>query len=266
MTMQAPPLGYPVNIGKRDRLASNPDGGGNFVVLPQTQLIAARFKVPRQWVVTLMQPVIGLSGVSPWVSTFDGSSTYPAVAPALMTAPELPVASPMEVHLRWGAGGVIFETKFDYPAAGGTFGVTADTLNLDVSFRGVLPTYNALDLVPVVGAFMVPGIAADSTPCRWRELGDAGTGYTAIAAGEDAFWAVKPYARRLRLASSDIATRYLVEWLDTAGASLWTERVNLAAVGDARIVDVPAQATVVRVVSNSAAPSTWSLEWAIGLV
>ena len=266
MTTEAPPLGYPVNIGKRERLGVNPDGGGNFVVIPQTQLIAARFKVPRQWVITLMQPVIGSSGVNPWISTFDGGSVYPAVAPAIFTAPELPVASPMEIHLRWGAGGVMFDTKFDYPAAGGTFGLTADSLNLDVSFRGALPVYNSLELVPVVGAFMVPGIAADPTPARWRELGDLGTGYTTIVAGEDAFWAVKPYARRLRIASGDIATRYLVEWLDTAGASLWSERVNLAGIGDARTLDVPAQATVVRVVSNSATPSTWSLEWAIGLV
>jgi hypothetical protein len=162
----------------------------------------------------------------------------------------------------------MFETAFDYPAVGAAIGVTADTMFVDVGFRAgaAVPVYAALASVPVIGAFMVPGIAADSTPMRWRELGDLGTGFTTIVAGEDAFWAVKPYARRLRLASPDIATRYLVDWLDTAGATLWSERVNLAGIGDARVLNVPAQATVIRVVSNSAAPSSWSLEWEMGLV
>jgi len=255
---------HAVNTGKRVTLGVTPNGA-NFEVVTDTQLLSARHDRARQWVITLMQPVTGRSGVNPWVTTFDGTTPYPP-GTGIMTAPVLPVGTSLQCLLRWGAGGIAFSTRFDYPLAGGTFGVTGDTLDLSVTYRGAAPVYNAEDLVPVVGGFMVEGLAADPTPLRWRELDPlAASGVTTIAAGADAFWGVKPFARRVRLASSDIATRYLVEFLDTAGASLWTERINLAGIGDARVITVPAAASVMRIVSNSAGSSSWAIEWEIGL-
>jgi len=240
-----------------------------FVVAP-TQLISARLSHPRQWVVTLMQPVTSRSGVNPWISTFDGAA-YPPVGVNIFTAPVLPVGTPMLVALRWGAGGCAFETLFNYPAGGGTFGVVADTLDLNVGFHGAALSYGDLLDVPVLGAFMVEGTAADPTPLRWRELGDPGlAGLVVIANGSDAFWAVKPYARRLRIITADQLTRYRVDWLDTASGLIVAHRFDIPAgeTGNQAGVSlvVPATATVVRIVNNGAAPAAYALEWEIGLV
>lgn len=248
--------------GQRRVISTSIDGGA-YKAQGLTQLIGTRESKPSQWVVTLMQPVAG-NGTSPWASPFD--SVVPGVTPgADFTAPTIPKLSPMYVALRWGAGGVAFETQFDYPASGGVFGVAADTLDLNVGFRGAVPSWATAAEVPIVGAIMVPGVCASTTPLRWRETG-AGLNLLAIGAAQGTFWAVKPYARSLRVASPDIATKYSVTFYDRAANTLWSEIVELgAAIGTSQRFDVPASAVMVNLFSNSAGASTWAAEWEIGL-
>jgi hypothetical protein len=235
----------------------------NLIVQP-TQLIAAQQLAPRQWVVTLMQPV-KLGGVQPWQSTFDGSAAYPPVAPLLFTAPQLPrnpvaaavVIGALVVKLRWGAGGVAWNTEFDYPAAGGVFGVTADNINIDVALKSDVAPYVLLADVPVVGAFMVEGQASDPSPLRWFE------GSAQVANGTSGFWAVKPYARKLHVTTID-ATLTNIVWRDTVGNVLRRHRLPAAPVDID--IDVPGQATVVEVANGGAAVTAYALEWKMGLV
>ena len=248
--------------------------GANFQVVSPTQLISARYDTPRQWCITVMQPVTDASGVNPWVSTFDGGA-FPVVGGAIFTAPVLPVNTSLQLLLRWGAGGVAFETAFDYPFAGGVFGFTADTMDLNVGFRGVAPVYGDPLDVPVVGAFMVPGQVQDSAPLRWRELDPLGlTGFIDIGAGNTASFAVKPFTRRVRISSPDATTRYRVVFVDANNATLWEENIAIA-VGPGTAVlgqsppsstlQVPAAAAVMTIVNNGGA-SVWTVEWEIGLV
>jgi hypothetical protein len=251
------------NIGKRQPLSTT--GVAPNLIPGLTQLISARDLEPAQWLITLMQPVTGKSGVNPWISTFDGGNIFPPGAPLVFTAPLMPtdaVGNGMQVRLRWGAGGAAFETAFDYPAQGGSFSIAAEAVDLNVGFRNpVAAGYASADLVPIVGAFMVPGgYNAEPNPLRWREVP------VTLAAVGVAWFAVKPYARRLRITSFDAATRIDVQWADSGGATLQSRRFDLAGVGADILLDVPALATVVEIVNRGAGNATYAPEWHIGLV
>jgi hypothetical protein len=248
--------------GRRVRLTTQQNGAGQYIV-QSTQLISARVKQPREWVVTLLQASKGGHAVGPWEYT-EGSATWPADA----TVPVIPIGAQqrMQVALRWGAGGASFTSKFDYPDAGGAFGITADTLDLNVAFKqpATSTPYTSLDDVPMVGAWMVEGRAADPTPLRWREIskGLGGAGATA------AFWTVKPWSRKLHVStgSGTAPAGALLQFLDGASALLWEKSLAgaSAAIVDVEI-DVPAEAVGIKI-TNGATPAIYYLEWKIGLV
>ncbi len=240
-----------------------------------TQLISARVNESRQWLMTLMPPTKGDSGVLPWISTFDGSHDAPGslIAPEVFTAPVLPATSGFEpslrVALRWGAGGTAWTTAFDYPGNGGVFGITADTVDLNVSVTGANTVFATQGLVPIVGAFMVPGQAADPSPLRWAERGQV------IATTLSRYWAVKPYARRLHIRiplSGAMVRPPNLSWLDAAGNGLVIETLTMSGISGTntahvdQTVNVPSQAVAVGVTNNDAASITVYLEWEIGLV
>jgi hypothetical protein len=263
----APPSDKAIT-GKRTRLDFN--GLPPNLKPKSTQLISARNLAPRQWVVTLMQPVSGDSGISPWISTFDGGIVYPPVAPAIFTAPQMPASAfepGLQVTIRWGAGGAAWQTKFDYPAVGGMFGITADALDLDVDFRdpAAIAVYATEGQIPVIGAFMVEGVNIEPTPLRWRE------DPVDLATNVPAFWAIKPYARRLRLATH-VDTTLIVSWLDRTGNNLWQDIVRPAvgngavtALGVEAILPVVQNAVAIAVNSDAVAVAVINLEWQIGL-
>lgn len=259
----------PTVIGRRTTLSTQP-GTGGLIVSGPTQLISARTGSPKQWLITLMQPTTSRSGINPWGSTFDGGA-FPPVPPAIFTAPVLPdQAQGMQVRLRWGAGGVAFETAFDYPAAGGAFGLTAEYVDLNVGFKApVVAPYATADLVPIVGAFMVPGSAADPSPLRWLDV----PGNLTTSALATRSWAVKPFARSVRLsfagAMAPVGTipDIQVAFLDTNNASLWLQNYDVIAGQTGLILDVevPRQATVMSLTHNGAPVIGVVVEWVIGL-
>lgn len=255
---------YPVNIGKRTPMNVDVVPGG--VALRDTQLITQDFPSPEQWVITLGQAVkqgTARGGVTPWQQNWDGTAVaLPIVAPAYFNAPAFPWSgSALQVALRWGAGGTSFETRFDYPVNGCAFGLLADSVNVDVVVRGAPAPADTPTLadVPVIGAFMVPGIAADPTPLRWR---DVDSGLLNSAATAIARWSVKPYARRVRVEFQGPAANTFILFTDTAGVVL-SQYVNTAP--GFYIVDVPAQATLLEVNNNSAVNIAARVEWYIGL-
>jgi hypothetical protein len=214
-------------------------------------------------VIAIAQAAPQFSGVSPWESNWDGTGiTFPIAAPNVFTGPQLPFGgNALAMKLRWGAGGTSFETRFDYPVAGASFGVTADMVDLSALPRGVIPTYANPGLVPIVGAFMVPGVAADPSPLRWF---DVASGLLSSAGIAVAMWSVKPYARRVRvelLGGPSASVDIIFE--DTAGSIISQQRV--AAPGTF-IVDVPAQATILEVSNNTATNISVRVEWYIGFV
>ena len=245
-------------IGKRSVLSTQPTTGG-FSVQP-TQLISHREPSgPRQWLITVMQPVMGSSGVNPWVSTFD-AGIYPPVLPAIFTAPNLPDAQGLQLFIRWGAGGFAFETRADYPAAGGAFSLAAETVDVNVGFRGTGGVYASLPAVPVVGAFMVAGSSPEPCPLRWLDRPSGPLSTAGVAA---AYWAVKPFSRRCRISLTGAAAASVdVAMLDTANATLWVQRVSGPAVVD---INVVGQATLLSVTNNTAGVIGVNIEWAIGL-
>jgi hypothetical protein len=133
------------------------------------------------------------------------------------------------------------------------------SLNVDIAEAADTP-YATAEEVPIVGAFMVPGIASDPAPLRWSEHS------VGIDAGDTAAWAVKPYARQLRIAVSG-ADDVNLSWVDRNGGNVyWSDTIpaSVALVGGSVIVDVPPQA--VAVVVGSVGATSVQLEWRIGLV
>lgn len=235
----------------------------NLVLLP-TPLIRANLPDPRQLLVTVMPPTKG-DGVTPYASTFDGAA-YPPVGGNIFTAPVLPgVLTALQVLVMWGAGGIRYQTAFDYPAVGGTFSITADSLDVSVGFKGnpAPIVFASENEVPVVAAQYVEGAPVDPTPMAWLE--------TPLALGglADAFYAIKPFTEDVNLwvgTTGAAVERYGVEFLNTAGATLVSADFLVQAPGsDVRTLQVPRQATVMRVVNRTAVAKTVSIEWGIGL-
>jgi hypothetical protein len=165
--------------------------------------------------------------------------------------------------LRWGAGGTAFTTRFDYPVHGAIFGVTADTFDLRVHWsEEVVPE------IPDIGAFMVPGIAADPSPLHWLEL-------LVLAVppfpgpGNIIKWAVKPWAREVRVAVSNPAGLVIgavqATWLNTSGAVVFSERLQIPNSGQPFSLEVPGAATVLTIANLSVNSVDLFVEWQIGL-
>lgn len=247
--------GEPAVIGRQIQLAVQPDGA-TFVAQP-TQLISHRQNAPRQWVITIAQALVGPNGVTPWQvpTASEGSNVAPGPGTEV---PRTSGSNPMQVALRWGAGGAAFLSRFDYPLAGATFGLTADTVDVNVVFRDAPLAYAAMAIVPVVGAFMVPGLAADPSPLRWYD--NPGI----VAAGDSGYWSVKPYARRVRvLISAANAVDSYVAFREGIGGILMQQ--SLIAGRHALEIPVPAQASVFEYFNNGAVNVSVQVEWQIGL-
>lgn len=240
--------------GKRTVLNTKPDGAGGFIV-QATPLISARQDAPRQWAITLCQAVKQSVGNSPWHMTAEGT-----ISNAGVNAPDLPGGTQaMQVYIRWGAGGTSFEAWFDYPAAGACFGLTADTLDLSVFFRTdpVSQPYASAGDIPVVGAFMVEGIVQDPVPLRWGEAN-----FVAAAAGNQTFFLVKPFAKKLRVNTHSSGA------YPAAGAFVKFFGTNSDFTYDwaagQQVFDVPAGAEQVSFFTGGTTP-TVNMEWLIGL-
>lgn len=235
------------------------------LVLQDTPLIRQSFNKGTELLVTVMPPTKG-NGITPYVSTFDGLA-YPPVGGAIFTAPTLPgTTSSLQILVSWGAGGIRYQTAFDYPALGGTFSITCDTLDVSVRLRGVPPPgaqYTDPNEIPVIGAHYVEGAPVDPTPMAWMEpvLG--------LAGGADAFWAVKPFAKDVIItvgATGAAVERWGYDWLNTAGAVLASfDRLFQAPGSEIVTLQVPRVATVLRVVNRTAVAKSLNIEWGIGL-
>lgn len=243
--------------GARQRMESTAVVGG--FALRATQLIREQTLPMGQYLVTMMPPTRG-DGVVPYVTTYDGTAVYPAPAPLINTAPILPdPAAALQVAVSWGAGGVRYQTAFDYPVVGGTFSITCDAMDVNVSVKGgQVIAYNDVNLIPVVGAFYVLGAPVDDTPMAWLEP------VIAVPAGGVANFAVKPFAKELAF-SANIAVSVRVSFMNAAGTLLW-DRLYTKVAGTTDIADtvqVPRQAAVVAI--TAAAGTAIFLEWGIGL-
>lgn len=232
--------------GRRIPLSTIPGAGG--FIAQATQLISARVNTPRQWVVTLAQVVPTTPAISPWPAPADGTN--------VTTGFQGPggIAGLLRCALRWGAGGAAFQTEFDYPLQGVSFGIVADTLDLNVAM-GVDPTlypFATVDAIPIVGGFMVPGHSPDPAPLRWCEPSNAAPG-----AGASVFWSVKPYARRVRVN------------VYNAGANSYTIQMsgyNRLITGDSdNVYDIPAGTRFLRFINGAGGPTVSAPEWHIGL-
>lgn len=255
MSRVGAPVEHKAVIGKRARMNVAPAVGG--FTLQETQLVSARVDKPRQFLVSIMPPITG-SGDLPYNAPVDGTALY--VPGTGLSAPFLPdLSAALQLYMRWGAGGVAYQTRFDYPAHGVVFAVTFDTMDLRATVRGpqsvLYPTEND---IPNVGAFMVEGAPADATPLAWQESPGA------LAAAASLFYSVKPYARRLRV-SAQGATGLRVTFLDTQSATVFQESATPGA-GNTPVLDVPVPVagTIVQVTNTGATPATVYLEWRIG--
>lgn len=260
----------PANLGRRVLMANTSVVGGYKLLL--TSLITRRLDKPAELLVTLMTPTRGPSGTSPWFQTFNGTATPPDSGN--FSAPQLPdVGRGLRVKMRWGAGGAAMETEFDYPAMGATFGLTCDTVDIDVYAPDLADpfVYASLDLVPFVGAWMCPGRAADPTSLRWLET-------TRLYPPSTPIWyAVKPFSRRVSIRAVGLALADAglnANFLDTAGGLLAT--VNIPVREDYQgatfgsidaVIDIPSQATIMNLLNDdSGAEVQGTVEWQIGFV
>jgi hypothetical protein len=242
-------------IGRKTIMTTQVDAG-QFVAQP-TQLISARNLQPRQWVITLAQVTRGEEGTTPWQFSEGGTLLAPTTVPVI-PGPST-TGQALAVDLRWGAGGASFNTLFDYPLAGGTFGVTADTLDLNVRFRVQPPApYASLNLVPVIGAFMVPGNETSELPLRWFDNVVGGA-----PGASPRFWTVKPYSRRVKISITANSATPSLRFLDALTNNI--QVTPLPATDFTQVFEVPAQAAYMCVVTGAGAGATIWVEWQIGL-
>jgi hypothetical protein len=248
------------NYGSRNRFPSVPAPGG-FSVQQNVQLISARVVDPCMWVVTLQPVTRFASQVWPWDAPWDGAALLPITG----TVPQN-ISAGYKVRMTWGAGGVRGDAVFDYPMAGGSFQVCADTLDLQVfdptNAVEIFPTEADL---PVFGAFMVPGVSSSGAGMRLNDVPQS----FAAAPGNTARWSVKPYSRWLYVAQRDITTlgNYEVRFLAAGGNEVWNSgTANGAGSSNGSIsghqpIMVPPQATRVDLTNNGAAQMIWALTW-----
>jgi hypothetical protein len=237
---------YPVNYGRTAQFPTVPAPGG-FLLTNNVQLISERVASPRQWLVTVLPITLARAvGIVPWLAPWNG------IPGALPVAGDVPWGSslasrPYRVGLAWGAGGVRSLTEFDYPANGGTFAVVADTLDLNVydpvSGTTVIPDAGS---APVFGAFMAPGTPAYTSRMTFLDV----TANVHLA--EVAYYAVKPFARRVFISQSEAttaATPYIVEFLDAGGNVVLGDLSTNAA--DVAELPVPCGSTIMRVTGTA---------------
>lgn len=253
-TTRRPTPESPTNVGRSGIMNTTTAPGG--FRTQATQLLSARVDAPRQWVVTLSQATRG-NGVSPWNAPTEGQAV-PSPVLTGFDAPDI-VGEKLQCELRWAAGAASFVTRFDYPIAGTTFGVTAESLDLTVSEVGfALGAYANLGLVPVVGASMCRGVpSGQALPLRWLE------NIRALGDGDDStWWSVKPYARQVRIGALAAPVRYSL----TAVGAILPYWVYTVPADTTLTVDVPPRATYMRAdqVTAGDAPVTL-VEWLIGL-
>lgn len=247
--------------GFQTPVVTSPITGGFQMV--NTPLLRANMPIPRQWLVTLAPPMRGPQPL-PYRATFDGTSTVPTAAN--FGAPQMvSVGTPLEtlqVTVRWGAGGVRSQSAFDYPMLGGTFSLTADSMDISVAAKyGGAVTFGSAAEIPILAGWYVEGSPCDPTPMAWSELP------VTVNAGSDAYWSIKPYAKEL-VASVIGTTQARFEWLNAAGSTLATVRVFPTVIGaptDQPVLQVPRQAALLHVVNDGVGNATVSLEWGIGL-
>ena len=214
---------------------------GGFQLAP-TLLIADTEPKPQQWMVTIAPPVQSNNTLLPWYSSFDGTATVPNNNPASggynFGAPLLPVLG-LTCQVRWGAGAATFTTQFDYPYNGAVFGVTAETLYLEVLLKqGQAPiTYATMAEVPYIGAFMVEGRPANPTPLRWLDVGAI---VPATASGT-IYWPVRPFARTLDLyiTNGSPAADFELVWCNADGTAVYTTSFQLATTTGNFSFDIP---------------------------
>lgn len=216
------PHPYPVLYGRQSEFPSTPVLGG-FELTNNVQLISERIDRPQQWVITLAPITLHKAvGVTPWANTLDGVVGALPVPPANGNIPNAALGSlPFRVLLSWGAGGVRYQTSFDYPVGGGTFGVLADTLDLNVIDPNSAKTLLAdLGLSPVFAASMVPGVPSGPSTMHYLDA----TTSASIGIGNFAYWSVKPFARHVWLTNdveANAAIDYQVEFVDGGGQAAW---------------------------------------------
>lgn len=251
-------LAQKANRGFQRVLQTIPDPGGTSnIIVQQTSLIADTEPHPQQWMVTVAPPLLQGNPVLPWPSTFDGgntapNNTFPGVSGTNFNAPSLPVVG-LALQLRWGAGGVAWQTMFDYPCNGAVFGVTADTLYLDVVPKAGTPVlYPALANVPMVAAYMVEGRPANPTPLRYLDL------TSTIVTGQVTYWPVRPYARTIKLfcPAATAASVVQLKWLTAGDLPIFEQQWLATAQGFQVELDVPPSAFAYSLTTTDALTNT----------
>jgi hypothetical protein len=251
-------MNNPANVGRVTPISVN-----GLTAADVTQIVTASYPEARQLVVTLAQVTRLANASTPWVA--------PRSSPAF-NGPALPAAAVLRVRCRWGAGGVSFLSIADYPLAGGSFSVMAQSVSVDAVWFDLTtglpatPTFASAAEIPVVGAFLAEGVSAVAEPLRWT---DPGLNLAAAPGpGNDAELNVVPYARTLALVSdTPLATDLLVFWR-TAGAVNLQVRRYTGAVGAGLdvLIDVPPMAVAVQVANLSPSPIFIRPIWRLGLM
>jgi hypothetical protein len=261
-----PDNGQATNFGQSNSFPSTPVGA-TFVSQNEVQLISARVKKPTQWTITL-QPMVRTDATTiPWATAGVDGQVGVVPTPANTTAPVLVPSTSFRCVLRWGAGGVAGETRFDYPYAGCVFSIVADNVDLKViDPASATATYASQGQVPRFGAFMVPGTPGDVDPLTFGDVQSS----TSQAIGQVAYWFIKPYARTVRinqLLIANAAQAFSVEILDGGGVPLVASFRYLDTGNGPPELPVPAGAEYLRVtnLTGGGGGQVFRPIWTIGL-
>ncbi len=255
------------NFGARLGFTIVPTVGG-VMLQNNAQLITAQIPRSMPWVITVEPCTRKASqGTTPWFTPFDG-----VVNGGILGGndPQNSAAG-YKMSLAWGAGGIRQNAVFDYPMAGGSFSLVADTVDMFVinPFGSSPPVYPTDEDSPVFGAFMVPGELATDCGMMLSDVPQS----TSAAIGDVARWSVKPHARWLYISqrvAANATAKYKVAFRSAAGTDdLWVTFLGQdAGNGLANApcpIPVPPQATHVTLtnIDGGGAGMLWNILWGL---
>lgn len=256
------------NFGARRGFDIVPTAGGLFQLQNNAQLITAQVPRSMPWVITVEPCTKKVAqGTSPWFTPLDGVVNGGVIGG---NDPQNSSAG-YKVVLTWGAGGIRQSAVFDYPMAGGSFSLVADTVDMFVvnPFGAAPPTYSDPDATPIFGAFMVPGELATDAGMMLSDVPQS----AAAAIGQVARWWVKPHARWLYVSqrvAANAAAHYSVSFSSASAADdLWVTFLGQDAgngLANAPVpIPVPPQATLVKLANldGGGGGMLWNILWGL---
>lgn len=146
------------------------------------------------------------------------------------------------VTMRWGGGGVSYQTDFQYPASGASFCVAGDNVMLEIAPQDFFTAFTEQNK-PCVNAWVAPGgLPTTDHPLVDEEIVGGG--------GIGGIIAISPWARTLTLTKATPGATVLVE-LSLGVVNTFTAVANMGAADQRLEIPIPSRAIQARITPSA---------------